>query len=137
MSDIDKRLEETIEERLDNKDTKVSLGESKLPPASYGREDINQMFDEWEEAFSYRPKDTKANRYAVANMLRNKQIGYQKLSGIIKALPKLQERRFCIGKIKGVSDFVSLQKEWDAVWAMALREYNKQQNKFKLEDLKI
>ena len=138
-SDLQKNvdIEESIEERLEYKDTKVSLGESKLPPANYGREDINQMFDEWEEAFSYRPKDTKANRYAVSNMLRNKQIGYQKLSGIIKALPKLQERRFCIGKIKGVSDFVSLQREWDAVWAMALREYNKQQHKFKLEDLKI
>ena len=130
--------------KKENKDTKVSLGESELSPVEssareeYGREDINRMFDEWERAFSYRPKDSRANRYAASNMLRNKQIGYQRLSGIIKALPALQAKKFCLGKVKGVSDFASLQREWDAVWAMALREYNnQQQHKFTMEDLKV
>ena len=127
-----------------NKDTNVSLGKSKLLPMEapakkeYGKKEINQMFDEWENAFSYRPKDSQANRFAISNMLKNKQIGYQKLSGIIKALPKLQAKRFCLGNVKGVSDFESLQRNWDAVWAMALREYqNQQAHKFSAEDLKI
>ena len=110
-----------------NKDilSKDSIGET--PKNDYGNFEINELFDEWESAFDYRPRDTKANRYAAYNLLRNKNIGKERVTGIIKALPKLQMQTYCVGSVKKVSDFVSLQREWDTIWNMAYREWKKQQ----------
>lgn len=119
------KVENKVENKEENILSKDSIGET--PKNDYGNFEINELFDEWESAFDYRPRDTKANRYAAYNLLRNKNIGKEKVTGIIKALPKLQMQTYCVGSVKKVSDFVSLQREWDTIWNMAYREWKKQQ----------
>lgn len=120
-----------------NKDilSKDSIGET--PKTVYGNSEINGLFDEWEDAFEYRPKNSQANRRAAYNLLRNKNIGKERLVGIIRALPKLQMQTYCVGSVKKVSDFASLQREWDSVWNMAYREWKKQKENEELTDWRI
>ncbi len=118
------------------------LKENKLAIANdnkveYGNQQINELFDVWEESFKYKPRNTKANRYAAYNLLRSKDIGFERARGIIKALPALQAKPFSLREVRGVSDFVKLQENWDAVWNAALTEWRKQQEKNNLEDWRI
>lgn len=129
-----KDIKESIKERLDIL-SKDSIGES--PKIEYGNGGINEVFDEWEKAFDYRPRNSQANRRAAYNLLRSKDVGKEKLVGIIRALPKLQMQTFCVGSVKKVSDFASLQREWDSVWNMAYREWKKQKETGGAKDWRI
>ena len=122
---------------INNKDilSKDSIGET--PKNDCKNVEIDELFDEWESAFEYRPRDTKANRYAAYNLLRNKSIGKEKVRGIIKVLPKLQMQTYCVGSVKKVSDFVSLQREWDTIWNMAFREWKRQQESKVVQDWRL
>lgn len=85
----------TKQEKKENIDTKVSM--AKTPS-----QDINDMFDYWQETVGY-SIDGKRNRYACSNLL--KKHGQDDLKGLIKGVALAQDDRYA----PRISDFVSLQ----------------------------
>lgn len=93
--------------------TKVVIGET---PKTYGNEQINKMYDLWEDMFGYRPKNSLENRRAVYNMLRAKDKGEQWLVDTMRLLQGAQNDKYAGKDINGISNFKELSYNCEKVW---------------------
>lgn len=105
------------------KDTKVSL-EGK---PQYGNSDINEMMEKWEEMFGFKPKNTKADRFAVATMLRSKSKGKDWIIKTMTLLKEAQKDRYAGKAINGISGFKELSYNYDKVWKWGSNKYQQQE----------
>ena len=106
--------------------TKVTLAQE--PKSSYGNEDINRAFDEWEKIFGFKMKSSLKNRRAVYNLLRNKEIGFDKLINLIKALAMSQTDKYAPKEVKAIVDFASLQANYSYLMMWGRRKYQQSQS---------
>ena len=113
-SNIDSNIER-------NNTTNVVL--SKSSKESYGNEEINAAFDEWERIFGYKQKQSKQNRFAVYNMLRAKDKGAKWLSDTMHILHEAQKDKFAGNYILGIAGFADLQQRYDSVWKWGSNKY--------------
>lgn len=93
--------------------TKVVIGET---PKTYGNEQINEMYELWEDMFGYKPKNSPDNRRAVYNMLRAKDKGKQWLVDTMRMLQAAQNDKYAGKDINGISNFRELSYNCDKVW---------------------
>lgn len=85
-------------------------------PKTYGNEEINEMFDEWEKRFGYKPKNSVNNRRAIYNMLRAKDKGKVWLIETMMILAEAQKDKYAGKEVLGVADFADLQYNRDKIW---------------------
>lgn len=112
--------------------TKVVIGET---PKTYGNENINRMYDLWEEMFGYRPKNSLDNRRAVYNMLRAKDKGEQWLVDTMRLLQGAQNDKYAGKDINGISNFKELSYNCEKVWKWG--SSRARQVKSSIESIKI
>lgn len=110
-------IEDNIENNIDN-DTKVSLAKTE----EYGKPEINEMFDIWQQMFHYTPTNSPMNRRAVYNMLRSKDKGREWLINTMKILKEAQKDRFAGKEVNGVANFADLQHNYDKIWKWGSRK---------------
>lgn len=110
-------IENNIENNIDN-DTKVSL----VKTEEYGKPEINEMFDIWQQMFGYRPTNSPINRRAIYNMLRGKDRGREWLINTMKILKEAQKDRFAGKEVNGVANFADLQHNYDKIWKWGSRK---------------
>ena len=82
----------------------------------YGNEQINEMFEIWNEMFGYKPKNSPENRRAVYNMLRAKEKGKEWLLNTMKILKEAQKDRYAGKDVNGVANFAELSYNYDKIW---------------------
>jgi len=83
---------------------------------TFGNQQINEMFDIWNEMFGYKPKNSAENRRAVYNMLRSKDKGKEWLLNTMKILKESQKDRYAGRDVKGVAGFAELSYSYDKIW---------------------
>ena len=108
MTSIDK----SIDKRLDKMDTKVSIGE--VSPETYGRVEINQLFDSWESVTGLPITSNKTkNRYACHNLIN--KYGVDGVEKLIRVVERAQVDKYA----PRVADFCDLQAKLNQllVWA--------------------
>lgn len=108
MISIDKRKDKSI----DKMDTKVSIGE--VSPESYGKIEINQLFETWESTTGLPITSNKTkNRYACNNLLN--KYGVEGVEKLIRVVEKAQMDKYA----PRVADFCDLQAKLNQllVWA--------------------
>lgn len=110
-------IDNNIEHNIDN-DTKVSL----VKTEEYGKPEINEMFDIWQQMFGYTPTNSPINRRAVYNMLRSKDKGREWLINTMKILKEAQKDRFAGKEVNGVANFADLQHNYDKIWKWGSRK---------------
>lgn len=116
-----------------NSTTKVV--EEAEPQTTYGNENINRMYDLWEEMFGYRPKNSLDNRRAVYNMLRAKDKGEQWLVDTMRLLQGAQNDKYAGKDINGISNFKELSYNCEKVWKWG--SSRARQVKSSIESIKI
>lgn len=116
-----------------NSTTKVV--EEAEPQTAYGNENINRMYDLWEEMFGYRPKNSLENRRAVYNMLRAKDKGEQWLVDTMHLLQGAQNDKYAGKDINGISNFKELSYNCEKVWKWG--SSRARQVKSSIESIKI
>lgn len=116
-----------IEKKENNKDTNVSLGESELSPIEYGNPEINEMFQFWEDIFGFEQKQSKRNRNACSNLLKNKKIGKDNLKKLVRLRAEADKDRFASKDVRMIVDFASLQSNLSHLMMWARRKYSEQQ----------
>lgn len=116
-----------------NSTTKVV--EEAEPRTTYGNENINRMYDLWEEMFGYRPKNSLDNRRAVYNMLRAKDKGEQWLVDTMRLLQGAQNDKYAGKDINGISNFKELSYNCEKVWKWG--SSRARQVKSSIESIKI
>lgn len=103
------------------KDTKVSLiGEpDDSPPEKFGNESINLAFELWENKLGFPQKQSRKNRRATYNLLRNRDIGPEKLSALLDLLVESQKDPYASREVRTIVDYSSLQANWQhlVMWA--------------------
>lgn len=82
----------------------------------YGNDEINEMFEKWNELFGYTPKSSKQNRFAAYNMLRAKDKGKEWLIHTMMILREAQKDKYAGNQVLGISNFADLQQNYDRVW---------------------
>lgn len=82
----------------------------------YGNDEINEMFEKWNELFGYTPKSSKQNRFAAYNMLRAKDKGKEWLIHTMMILREAQKDKYAGNQVLGISNFADLQHNYDKVW---------------------
>ena len=114
-ADSENLQDNNINNNIDNNSitTKVVIGET---PKAYGNEQINKMYDLWEDMFGYRPKNSLENRRAVYNMLRAKDKGEQWLVDTMRLLQGAQNDKYAGKDINGISNFKELSYNCEKVW---------------------
>lgn len=117
-ADLENLQDNNIDNNIANKNTntKVLVLDKSSEIETYGNEEINEMFDKWNEYFGYKPKNSPMNRRAVYNMLRAKDKGKTWLINTMKILREAQKDRFAGKDVNGVSDFAELQRNYDKIW---------------------
>ena len=103
-------IEHSIEHSING--TKVPLAKA----SEFGNQQINEMFDIWNEMFGYKPKNSAENRRAVYNMLRAKDKGKEWLLNTMKILKESQKDRYAGRDVKGVAGFAELSYSYDKIW---------------------
>lgn len=91
--------------------TAIAVGQDQK--IKYGRDDINQMFAEWESVIGYPIKSrVTKNRQACSNLLKSRSA--QELSQMLRGVAIAHQDRYA----PRVSDFVGLQDKWSdlIVW---------------------
>lgn len=132
-------IQNTKIQSTDNKiiGTKVPMAETAQKAAgdheteSYGNPDINAAFDEWEATFGFPQKQTAKNRRAAYNLIRNKEIGPERLRFLIKARNAAQDDRYAPSGVRAIVDFSSLQENYSHLLMWAQRKYKQTQNQRK------
>ena len=114
-ADLENLQDNNINNNIDNNSitTKVVIGET---PKAYGNEQINKMYDLWQDMFGYRPKNSLENRRAVYNMLRAKDKGEQWLVDTMRLLQGAQNDKYAGKDINGISNFKELSYNCEKVW---------------------
>lgn len=114
-ADSENLQDNNINNNIDNNSitTKVVIGET---PKAYGNEQINKMYDLWQDMFGYRPKNSLENRRAVYNMLRAKDKGEQWLVDTMRLLQGAQNDKYAGKDINGISNFKELSYNCEKVW---------------------
>lgn len=108
MISIDKRKDKSI----DKMDTKVSIGE--VSPESYGKVEINQLFETWEATTGLPITSNKTkNRYACNNLIN--KYGVEGVEKLIRIVEKAQMDKYA----PRVADFCDLQAKLNQLllWA--------------------
>lgn len=108
MISIDKRKDKSI----DKMDTKVSIGE--VSPESYGKAEINQLFETWESTTGLPITSNKTkNRYACNNLIN--KYGVEGVEKLIRVVEKAQMDKYA----PRVADFCDLQAKLNQLllWA--------------------
>ena len=108
MISIDKRKDKSI----DKMDTKVSIGE--VSPESYGKVEINQLFETWESTTGLPITSNKTkNRYACNNLIN--KYGVEGVEKLIRVVEKAQMDKYA----PRVADFCDLQAKLNQLllWA--------------------
>lgn len=108
MISIDKRIDKSI----DKMDTKVSIGE--VSPESYGKVEINQLFETWETTTGLPITSNKTkNRYACNNLIN--KYGVEGVEKLIRVVEKAQMDKYA----PRVADFCDLQAKLNQLllWA--------------------
>lgn len=116
-----------------NSTTKVV--EEAEPRTTYGNENINRMYDLWQDMFGYRPKNSLENRRAVYNMLRAKDKGEQWLIDTMRLLQGAQNDKYAGKDINGISNFKELSYNCEKVWKWG--SSRARQVKSNIESIKI
>lgn len=125
----DNNIYNNIENNIDINNTNklVSLEQA---PKTYGNEQINEMFDEWEKMFGYKPKNCANNRRAVYNMLRAKDKGKDWLLKTMLLLREAQKDRYAGKEVLGVAGFSDMQYNYEKIWKWGATK-NRQRNEEK------
>lgn len=105
-----------------NTSTNVLVGET----PQYGNPEINEMMEKWEQMFGFKPKNTKADRFAVSNMLRSKTKGKDWLLKTMRLLQEAQKDRYAGKTINGISGFKELSYNYDKIWKWGSDKYQQQ-----------
>lgn len=108
MISIDKRKDKSI----DKMDTLVSIGE--VSPESYGKVEINQLFETWESTTGLPITSNKTkNRYACNNLIN--KYGVEGVEKLIRVVEKAQMDKYA----PRVADFCDLQAKLNQLllWA--------------------
>lgn len=108
MISIDKRKDKSI----DKMDTNVSIGE--VSPESYGKVEINQLFETWETTTGLPITSNKTkNRYACNNLIN--KYGVEGVEKLIRVVEKAQMDKYA----PRVADFCDLQAKLNQLllWA--------------------
>lgn len=113
----------------------TNVVEEAEPRTAYGNENINRMYDLWEEMFGYRPKNSLDNRRAVYNMLRAKDKGEQWLVDTMRLLQGAQNDKYAGKDINGISNFKELSYNCEKVWKWG--SSRARQVKSSIESIKI
>lgn len=133
-ADLENLQDNNIYNNIDNNSitTKVVIGET---PKTYGNENINRIYDLWEDMFGYRPKNSLENRRAVYNMLRAKDKGEQWLVDTMRLLQGAQNDKYAGKDINGISNFKELSYNCEKVWKWG--SSRARQVKSNIESIKI
>lgn len=96
-----RRTDDTKQEKKENIDTKVSSNKAKTPS-----NEINELFDYWQEAIGYEIVGQKQkNRYACSNLIRSR--GIENVKRLVDGVAKANQDRFA----PRIADFVQLQQK--------------------------
>ncbi len=133
----DNNIYNNIDNNIDINDTNklVSLEQA---PKTYGNEQINEMFDEWEKMFGYKPKNCANNRRAVYNMLRAKDKGKDWLLKTMLLLREAQKDKYAGKEVLGVAGFSDMQYNYEKIWkwgATKNRQRNEEKSVFDLASI--
>lgn len=132
---INTNIQSTEIQNTDNKInvTKVTLAKTaeneqkEHKTESYGNPEINKAFEEWEMTFGFPQKQTQKNRRAAYNLIRNKEIGLERLRYLIKARYAAQDDRYAPTGVRQIVDFASLQENYSHLMMWAQRKYKQRQ----------
>lgn len=105
-----------IDNNIDISNNNKLLLDNPKATEQYGNQQINEMFDIWNEMFGYKPKNSAENRRAVYNMLRAKDKGKEWLLNTMKILKESQKDRYAGRDVKGVAGFAELSYSYDKIW---------------------
>ena len=133
---IKQSLNNNIEYNIDNisNNNKLLLDKptaTNSKEETYGNKEINEMFDEWEKMFAYRPKDSAQNRRAVYNMLRAKDKGKTWMINTMKILKQAQKDKYAGKNVNGTSNFADLQQNHEHIWKWGSEKILEQKEKQK------
>lgn len=94
---------------------------------TYGKAEINEVIGLWEQCFGYPLKDSKYNRYAVANFLRSKDKGIDWVKKMLALLKEAQKDKYSGIHI---SNYVDLQRDYEKLlaWGSAKYQQKKQED---------
>lgn len=133
-ADSENLQDNNIYNNIDNNTIPKGIEEAE-PRTTYGNENINRMYDLWEEMFGYRPKNSLENRRAVYNMLRAKDKGEQWLVDTMRLLQGAQNDKYAGKDINGISNFKELSYNCEKVWKWG--SSRARQVKSSIESIKI
>ena len=133
-ADSENLQDNNIYNNIDNNTIPKGIEEAE-PRTAYGNENINRMYDLWEDMFGYRPKNSLENRRAVYNMLRAKDKGEQWLVDTMRLLQGAQNDKYAGKDINGISNFKELSYNCEKVWKWG--SSRARQVKSSIESIKI
>lgn len=100
-----RRSDDTIQEKKENIDTKVSNSKAPSAPKTK-RTDIDEMFETWEQTVGYKVAgQQQKNRYACSNLL--KKYGSDGLNQLLQGVKLAQQDKYA----PSIADFVALQSK--------------------------
>lgn len=106
--------------------------EKQLAKENFGNENINRMFDLWEQTFGYALKPSMANRRAVWNMLRAKNKGEQWLRSMVVLLKEAKADKYSGIRIANYAD---LQRDWEKLLSWGSVKWQERQQANEFDDL--
>lgn len=115
----------------DNITNKLVIGETPksevVVKETYGKAEINEAIGLWEQCFGYPLKDSKYNRYAVANFLRSKDKGIDWVKKMLALLKEAQKDKYSGIHI---ANYVDLQRDYEKLlaWGSAKYQQKKQED---------
>lgn len=119
-------IDKSIDKRLDNIDTNVSIDESsEVLIASKKNPDIDQAFLMWEEVMGYPLHETKKERYSVSTILRRKEMDLDKLRVMLRLVEASQHDKY---KRFSISSFTDLMYKTNELRAWAKEKYAQNQS---------
>ena len=107
---------DNINNNIDNNNIDKSILLLDKSEESYGNNEINEMFDKWNELFGYKPKNSNKSRFAVYNMLRAKDKGKEWLVKTMLILREAQKDKYAGNAVLSIANFSDLQQNYDKVW---------------------
>lgn len=127
-ADLKKVKDNNIYNNIDNNNDNNKLLSLEQAPQTYGNEQINKMFSEWEKRFGYKPKNSVGARRAIYNMLRAKDKGEVWLLKTMDILLEAQKDKYAGNAVLGIANFDDLQRNYDKVWKWGSMKYHQSQD---------
>ena len=125
-------IDKSIEQSIDNLDTKVSKEESHVEVVKVDKrnQDINEAFVIWEEVMGYPLHETTKERFSINSILRRKEMNLDKLRILIRLVEASQHDKY---KRFSISSFTDLMYKTNDLMAWAKEKQAQKQSTNTLE----